>query len=49
MALREQRVEYRDGETLLEGVLCHDEARGGPLPAVLLSCTSPRPGCEHSR
>ena len=37
MALREQRVEYRDGETLLEGVLCHDEARDGPLPAVLIS------------
>ena len=37
MALREQLVEYRDGETVLEGFLCHDEARSGPLPAVLVS------------
>ena len=37
MALREQLIEYRDGETLLEGFLCHDEARSGPLPAVLIS------------
>ena len=37
MALREQLIEYHDGETLLEGFLCHDEARSGPLPAVLIS------------
>ena len=37
MALREQLVEYRDGGTLLEGFLCHDDARTGPLPAVLIS------------
>jgi dienelactone hydrolase len=37
MALREQLVEYRDGGTLLEGFLCHDDARSGPLPAVLIS------------
>ncbi len=37
MALSEQRVEYRDGDTLLEGFLCHDTARSGPLPAVLIS------------
>ena len=37
MALREQLIEYRDGATLLEGYLCHDEGRTGPLPAVLIS------------
>ena len=37
MSIREQLVEYRDGDTLLEGFLCHDESRAGPLPAVLIS------------
>jgi dienelactone hydrolase len=37
MSIREQLVEYRDGDALLEGFLCHDEARVGPLPAVLIS------------
>jgi dienelactone hydrolase len=37
MSIREQRVEYRDGDTLLEGFLCYDESRVGPLPAVLIS------------
>jgi dienelactone hydrolase len=37
MALREQLIEYRDGDTRLEGFLCHDDARSGPLPAVLIS------------
>jgi len=37
MTIREQLVEYHDGDTLLEGFLCHDEGRAGPLPAVLIS------------
>jgi dienelactone hydrolase len=37
MSLREQLVEYRDGDVLLEGLLCHDDSRTGPLPAVLIS------------
>jgi dienelactone hydrolase len=35
--MREQNIEYRDGETLLEGFLCYDESLPGPRPAVLLS------------
>jgi dienelactone hydrolase len=35
--MREQYIEYRDGETLLEGFLCYDEALPGPRPAVLIS------------
>jgi dienelactone hydrolase len=34
--MREQHIEYRDGETLLEGFLCHDEGLPGPRPAVLI-------------
>ena len=34
--MREQYIEYRDGETLLEGLLCYDEAQPGPRPAVLI-------------
>jgi dienelactone hydrolase len=37
MSIREQLVEYHDGDALLEGFLCHDESRTGPLPAVLIS------------
>jgi dienelactone hydrolase len=37
MTIREQLVEYHDGDALLEGFLCHDESRTGPLPAVLIS------------
>ncbi len=37
MAIREQLVEYREGSTVLEGFFCYDEARPGPLPAVLIS------------
>ncbi len=37
MAIREQLIEYRDGSTVLEGFFCHDEARPGPKPAVLIS------------
>ena len=35
--MREQHIEYRDGETLLEGFLCYDEAQPGPRPAVLIN------------
>ena len=35
--MREQHIEYRDGETLLEGFLCYDESQPGPRPAVLIS------------
>jgi len=34
--MREQYIEYRDGEVLLEGFLCYDEAHPGPRPAVLI-------------
>jgi dienelactone hydrolase len=34
--MREQAIEYRDGETLLEGFLCYDEALPGPRPTVLI-------------
>ena len=34
--MREQLIEYRDGETLLEGFLCYDEALPGPRPTVLI-------------
>jgi dienelactone hydrolase len=37
MALREQLIEYRDGDAVLEGFFCYDDARPGPLPAVLIS------------
>ena len=37
MAIREQLIEYRDGDTLLEGLFCHDESRTAPLPAVVIS------------
>jgi len=30
--MREQYIEYRDGETLLEGFLCYDESQAGPRP-----------------
>lgn len=37
MAIREQLIEYREGSTVLEGFFCHDDARPGPLPAVVIS------------
>lgn len=37
MAILEQLIEYRDGDTLLEGLFCHDESRTAPLPAVVIS------------
>lgn len=37
MAIREQLIEYRDDSTVLEGFFCYDDARPGPLPAVLIS------------
>ncbi len=35
--MREQLINYREGETELEGFLCYEETRPGPLPAVLIS------------
>jgi dienelactone hydrolase len=35
--MREQYIEYRDGETLLEGFLCYDEAQPVPRPTVLIN------------
>ena len=35
--MREQFIEYRDDETLLEGFLCYDESQPGPRPAVLIN------------
>jgi len=35
--MREQYIEYRDGEALLEGFLCYDEAQPGPRPTVLIN------------
>lgn len=35
--MREQLIDYREGETELEGFFCFDESRAGPLPAVLIS------------
>jgi dienelactone hydrolase len=35
--MREQYIEYRDGEVLLEGFLCYDEALPGPRPAVIIN------------
>ncbi|MBC8026278.1 MAG: dienelactone hydrolase family protein [Steroidobacteraceae bacterium] len=35
--MREQTIEYRDGETLLEGFLCYDESLPGPRPTVLIN------------
>jgi len=37
--MREQKIEYRDGETLLEGFFCYDESQPGPRPAVILNHT----------
>jgi dienelactone hydrolase len=34
--MREQYIEYRDGDTLLEGFLCYDESQPGPRPAVMI-------------
>jgi dienelactone hydrolase len=36
MPVREQLLEYRCGDTLLEGLFCYDDALPGPLPAVLV-------------
>jgi len=37
MALREQHVEYRDGDALLEGFFCYEDSYSTPLPAVMIS------------
>jgi dienelactone hydrolase len=34
--MHEQLIEYRDGESQLEGFLCYDDALPGPRPAVLI-------------
>jgi dienelactone hydrolase len=34
--IKTQTIEYRDGETVLEGYLAYDEARRGKSPAVLI-------------
>ena len=38
--MREQTIEYRDGETVCEGFLCYDESQPGPRPAVLINHTA---------
>src|SRR5690349_7639358 len=38
--MREQYIEYRDGEVLLEGFFCYDESLPGPRPAVLICHSS---------
>jgi len=35
--MREQYIEYRDGDAQLEGFLCYDEALPGPRPGVLIT------------
>jgi dienelactone hydrolase len=35
--MREQYIEYRDGDVLLEGFLCYDESQPGPRPTVLIN------------
>jgi dienelactone hydrolase len=37
MTIREQLIEYRDGDVRLEGFFCHDESRPEPLPAVMIN------------
>lgn len=39
MALREELIEYRDGDTRLQGFFCHDDSYPRPQPAVLISHT----------
>lgn len=38
--MREQHIEYRDGEALLEGFFCYDESQPGLRPAVLICHTA---------
>jgi len=35
--MREQTIEYRDGETVCEGFFCYDESQPGPRPTVLIN------------
>jgi len=37
--MREHHIEYRDGDSLLEGFLCYDETAPGPRPGVLIHHT----------
>ena len=39
MILHEHHIQYRDGDSLLEGFLCSDPSRPGPLPAVIIAHT----------
>jgi dienelactone hydrolase len=39
MALREQLIDYRDGDTRLQGFFCHDDSYVTPQPAVMISHT----------
>jgi dienelactone hydrolase len=43
--MREQYIEYRDGDALLEGFLCYDESLPGPRPGVLI--THAWGGCDE--
>jgi dienelactone hydrolase len=35
--MREQLIEYRDGETICEGFFCYDESQPAPRPTVLIN------------
>ena len=37
MTIREQVVDYGDGDTVCKGFLAFDDSRPGPLPAILIS------------
>jgi dienelactone hydrolase len=37
MSIKEELVNYRDGDVNCEGFFCYDASRSGPLPAVLIS------------
>jgi dienelactone hydrolase len=37
MTIKEELVNYRDGDVNCEGFFCYDGSRAGPLPAVLIS------------
>ncbi len=37
MTIREEHIQYRDGDVGCEGFFCYDAGRPGPLPAVLIS------------
>lgn len=37
MTIKEQVVDYQDGDTTCKGFYCYDDSRSGPLPAVLIA------------